>query len=855
MDIRLTAGNDTYTQSAANKDEWNDIFGGDGNDLIQLFNGQVIGGAGNDRIEKVAGAEVWRGLTAAYWDSPGAVTADLEAGYADDGWGTRDTLVGVTSISGGWTDNNFKGSVADNEFYLGGARNVVDGRGGFDTVWLPDLRDGKGTWADFTIKVSIDGVSAVITASLRSEFSITISNVEALGLAGHWDEKFALSGFIKPEDVATQGLVAGGSARWNASAALGTAVTVSYSFVTQAPASGAGATGFRAFTAAEQETVRAILSSLSQLTGLTFKEVSESGATVGDLRFGVSEQGATKGVTALPGATAAAGDVWMDVESMLQLAPGAEGYAALLHEIGHALGLRHPTNVDPGDQYTQQFNAAYDMTSLTVMSGKASPDGLFPATWGALDITALRMLYGTVAFNGGDTVYQLKGLQFSAETSIIDDGGADTIDASLAVTGASINLTPGQVSSVGVTAGGVSSVNNLSIGTGTLIENVIGSAFDDVLVGNDAANALKGGKGNDWIDGGKGSDTAVFEGARADYLLSSGFGKIFVAARDGSSGFDTLLNTEILKFSDQTITLGKSALGADATIDVEQAGQVAGKLPDPSDEDRSKVSYKLDVKPLHGTLTLNADGSYTYAPSSSYSGEDSFRYILSDSAGGSNVYTAFINVLPAAGSAPIVGSEAKDVLNGSAANDQVDGGGGLDTFVVAGKRADFTVLKTSKGFTLTDNTGAQGTDTLVNVERIKFSDVSVALDTDGVAGMAYRIYQAAFNRSPDVAGLGYWIGMMDQGATLKQVAESFVASAEFKTLYGSNPTNNQVVQQYYQNVLHRAGEAAGVAYWVNILDQKADNIAGVLMGFSEAAENQSALIGVIGNGFSYVPFG
>ncbi|MRX08247.1 DUF4214 domain-containing protein [Pseudoduganella sp. FT25W] len=855
MDIRLTKNNDTYVQLAQNKDEWNDIYGDAGDDIIKVYNGQVIGGPGNDRIEKVAGAEAWRGLTAAYWDSPGAVTVDLEAGYADDGWGGRDTLVGVTNVSGAWTDSNFKGSAADNEFYVGGAHNLIDGRAGYDTVWLPELVQGATKWSDFNIKVSIDGASAVITSPLEAGFSLAISNIEALGLAGRWDEKFVLAGFIKPEDVAIQGLLAGDGARWNASAALGTPVTLSYSFVTTAPASGAGAAGFRAFTAAEQAAVRGILDTLTRLTGLSFNEVSEAGGAVGDLRFGASQQSATKGVTGLPGSGAGAGDVWMDLESMLALTPGSEGYAALLHEIGHALGLRHPVNVDPGDHYAQQFSAAFDMTSLTVMSGKASPDGLFPSTWGALDITALRALYGKVAASAGDTVYQLSGLQFSTETSIIDDGGNDTIDASLAVTGASINLTPGQVSSVGVTAGGIGAVNNLSLGTDTLIENAVGSAYDDVLLGNDADNSLKGGKGNDWIDGGKGRDTAVFEGARSDYLLSSGYGKIFVAARDGSSGFDTLLNTEVLKFSDLSITLGSSAFGADGVIAVEQTGQAAGTLPDPSDEARALVSYKLDAKPLHGVVTLGADGAYVYTPNRSYSGDDSFSYILSDQAGGSNVYTAFVRVLPSGAVAPVVATEGSDVLTGTALDDQVDGGGGLDTFVLAGQRADYTVTRTAKGYTVTDTSGAQGVDTLVNVERLKFGDASMALDIDGVGGMAYRIYQAAFNRAPDSTGLGYWIGLMDQGVTLKQVAQSFVDSAEFKTLYGSNPTSLQVVDKFYQNVLHRAGEAAGVAYWSGILDQKLDSVAGLLINFSEAAENQAALAGVIGNGFAYVPYG
>jgi hypothetical protein len=852
MDIRLTKNNDTYIQQAQNKDEWNDVFGDDGDDVFKMYNGQVIGGKGNDRIEKAADAEPWRGLTAAYWDSPGAITVDLEAGFADDGWGTRDTLIGVTSVSTGWSDTDLKGSAGDNEFYVGGNRNVVDGRGGYDTAWLPEM--DQATWSDFTIKVSIDGLSAVITSSMRAEFSLTITNVEALGVAGHWDEKISLFSFIKPEDVAVQGLVAGGDARWNAGAAMGTAAQVSYSFVTQAPASGAGATGFRAFTAAEQATVRAIFDELSKLTGLSFKEVTEAGGAVGDVRFGASEQTTTKGVTSLPG-SGAGGDVWMDLDSMLQLTPGAEGYAALLHEIGHALGLRHPTNVDPGDHYAAQFHANFDMTGLTVMSGNASPDGLFPATWGALDVTALRAMYGQTAVNAGDTVYQLSGLQFSAETSITDDGGIDTIDASLAVTGASINLTPGQVSSVGVTAGGASAINNLSLGTGTLIERAIGSAFDDVLLGNDANNALKGGLGNDWIDGGKGTDTAVFDGVRSDYLLSSGYGKIFVTARDGSSGFDTLLNTEVLQFADGSITLGKSAFGADLAFAVDQSAQAAGVLPDPSDEARALVNYKIDAKPLHGTLTLNTDGSYVYVPNRSYSGNDSFSYILSDQAGGSNVYHTFISVLPTGGVPPVLGTEGRDLLNGSVMDDQVDGGAGLDTFVVAGKRADFTVVKTAKGYTLTDNTGVQGMDSLVNVERIKFNDASIGLDAEGVGGMAYRIYQAAFGRSPDAAGLGYWLTQMDQGLTLRQVAQSFVDSAEFKDLYGSNPTNAQVVEKFYQNVLHRAGEPAGVAYWNGILDQKQDTVSGLLMNFSEGFENHDALATVIGNGFTYIPYG
>jgi serralysin len=125
----------------------------------------------------------------------------------------------------------------------------------------------------------------------------------------------------------------------------------------------------------------------------------------------------------------------------------------------------------------------------------------------------------------------------------------------------------------------------------------------------------------------------------------------------------------------------------------------------------------------------------------------------------------------------------------------------------------------------------------------------VAFDTDGDAGQAYRLYQAAFNRTPDQAGLGYHIHNLDRGMTLHDVAQAFVSSNEFKFTYG--PLNNtQFATQLYANVLHRAPDAAGLAYHVANLDAGASR-ADVLIGFSESSENQAALIGVISSGMVF----
>lgn len=196
------------------------------------------------------------------------------------------------------------------------------------------------------------------------------------------------------------------------------------------------------------------------------------------------------------------------------------------------------------------------------------------------------------------------------------------------------------------------------------------------------------------------------------------------------------------------------------------------------------------------------------------------------------------------------GYGGNDTLVGGAGNDTLDGGAGTDTASFNGPSSNFTITKAFSGYTVTDKTGALGTDTLLNVERVQFTDKTVALDTGSgqIGGAAYRVYQAAFNRTPDNAGLKYWINAMDNGATLQQVASGFLGSAEFQAQYGSNPTNADFVSKLYQNVLHRAGEQSGVTYWNNELNTGHQSMAQVLAGFSESPENQAAVIGVIQNG-------
>ena len=231
----------------------------------------------------------------------------------------------------------------------------------------------------------------------------------------------------------------------------------------------------------------------------------------------------------------------------------------------------------------------------------------------------------------------------------------------------------------------------------------------------------------------------------------------------------------------------------------------------------------------------------------------------------------------------IVGTEAADILTGSSAPeriyglggddtitggpraDTIDGGAGIDTAVYQGPRENFSLIRLANGNYEVSYAGpiiaiwppppTEGTDTLINVERVAFNDVTVALAQTSNAAQAFRIYKAAFDREPDFAGLGYWIAQMDKGMDLIEVSARFVDSKEFRDLYGTNSTNAQFLSKLYQNVLGRDPEIAGYNWWLNELNTNPSKTkAKVLADFSESGENQTGVAALIGNGIAYEPW-
>lgn len=98
-----------------------------------------------------------------------------------------------------------------------------------------------------------------------------------------------------------------------------------------------------------------------------------------------------------------------------------------------------------------------------------------------------------------------------------------------------------------------------------------------------------------------------------------------------------------------------------------------------------------------------------------------------------------------------------------------------------------------------------------------------------------RLYSAAFNRTPDAAGIQYWVDQVNSGIPLSFIDGFFASSQEFVASYGALDTDG-FVQQLYQNVLTRAGDAQGVQYWNNAITNGASR-GDILNAFAQSAEN------------------
>lgn len=307
---------------------------------------------------------------------------------------------------------------------------------------------------------------------------------------------------------------------------------------------------FGEFTATQKNATRNALTAWSEVANLQLTEVTDSVTVAGDLRFAKSS-GDDGAHGYYPNPTPEAGDVWFGHGTKYDTdTKGTYGYFTFLHEIGHALGLKHPHDTDRNGSGVVA-NSDIDTNRYSVMSyrsyvGQPLTDSgdmqsYYPTTPMLNDIATLQYLYGAnMSTRSGNTVYSWAPGQQLLET-IWDAGGTDIIDWSNQSSSAKINLNAGQWSELGPSYwnGQAYEKQTLGIAYNVTIENATGGAGSDTITGNGARNNLKGGSGDDTLVGGVGNDSLTGGGGKDKFLYDTDapFSKA-VVGRDTITDFD-----------------------------------------------------------------------------------------------------------------------------------------------------------------------------------------------------------------------------------------------------------------------------------------------------------------------------
>ncbi|NES22541.1 MAG: calcium-binding protein [Symploca sp. SIO3E6] len=241
------------------------------------------------------------------------------------------------------------------------------------------------------------------------------------------------------------------------------------------------------------------------------------------------------------------------------------------------------------------------------------------------------------------------------------------------------------------------------------IENLVGTAFNDVLIGDDGNNWLQGNGGVDYFDGGEGIDIVSFKGKFAITAdLSQGHATYIDDA--GVEIVETLINIESLigtAFNDRLIgDDGNNWFRGNGGADYIDGGE------------------GTDIVIFNEKFAITADLSQDRATYTNDAGVEVVKTLINiENLGGS----IFDDIL--------IGDNGNNVLFGSAGIDYFDGGAGIDTVNFAYEKYAITADLSQSHATYINDAGVEVVETLINIENLggtAFDDILIGDDGSNV---------------------------------------------------------------------------------------------------------------------------
>ena len=254
--------------------------------------------------------------------------------------------------------------------------------------------------------------------------------------------------------------------------------------------------------------------------------------------------------------------------------------------------------------------------------------------------------------------------------------------------------------------------------------------------------------------------------------------------------------------------------------------------------------------PTNGTSSLGVGGAVGANSPTNFAGQTGSVTVP---ATGPNVITGSANndvLTGTAGVDRIDAGAGNDTLTGAAGNDELIGGTGRDTAVYSGARSAYQIDHGGVAIS-----GPDGSDSLSGVERLKFSDISVAFDVadGGAAGNVAKLLGAVFGpaavTNKTYAGIG--LGLFDdQGMDYASVAGAAIHAA-----LGSTIDNAELVRLLYTNLVGSAPSQADVDTFVGLITNGSFTQVSLTTFAADHALNTSRidLAGITDHGLEYIP--
>ncbi len=486
-----------------------EVFAGDGNDSVNGGAGADIlhggngndtlnGGVGNDILDGGLGADVLDGGqgidTATYEHAATGVTATLDTGLgvANTGEAAGDIYVNIENLTGSDFNDILIGDAQANVLKGGAGNDILIGRGGADTL------DGGAGNDNASYAYAVTGVAVSLTTNTgtqgEADGDILISIENLTGGAG--DDTLTGDGGANILDGGAGNDVLEGMD--GADTLIGGAGNDTASYAHAALGVVASLTTGLAGVVQTNDAAGDIYSSIENLTGSAFADT-----LIGDGGANILDGGAGDDVLeGMGGADTLIGGAGNDTAS----------YAHATGSIAASLTTGLAGFSSAGDAVGDIYRSIENLT------GSAFADTLIGDG-------------GANILDGGAGDDVLEGM-----------GGADTLIGGAGNNTASYAHSLDQGGGMGVTASLANPASNTGDATGDVyvnIQNLTGSAFNDVLTGDAGNNILTGGAGNDTLTGGAGADTLI-GGDGNDVLIDDGIG---AAQLIGGNGNDVLTLT------------------------------------------------------------------------------------------------------------------------------------------------------------------------------------------------------------------------------------------------------------------------------------------------------------------------